>query len=165
MVPDTPDFGAMLVDQLVATRTLIARFGVAHAGFRYAPDKWTVREIVGHLADCERVLSYRALRILRGDLTVLPGFDHNAYVPAGDFESRSLVSVLEEFSAVRAATVSLVAGAPATAWRRRTVIGTTPTSAAALLYLIAGHELHHRALLRDRYLPGLGGPAGALAPT
>jgi uncharacterized damage-inducible protein DinB len=160
LVPDVDDFGAMLVDQLIATRTLLARFGEKHAALRYAPDKWTVREIVGHLADCERVLSYRALRILRGDATTLPGFDHNGYVPAGAFEARSLVAVLEEFSAVRAATVSLVAGAPADAWTRRTVIGTTPTTAAALLYLIAGHERHHQAQLRERYLPCLAKPNG-----
>ncbi len=152
-MPDVPDFGAMLVDQLIATRGLLARFRGVHASIRYAPDKWTVREVLGHLADVERVLSYRALRIVRGDETVLPGFDHNAYVPAARFEERTLVSVLEEFSAVRAATVSLVGGTPPEAWTRRTRVGTTPTTAAALLYLIAGHERHHQLLLRERYLP------------
>jgi hypothetical protein len=154
LVPDVADFGAMLVDQLIATRTLAARF-TAHPGYRYAADKWSVREVLGHLADCERVLSYRALRVLRGDTTVLPGFDHNAWVPEGRFDDRTLPSVLEEFSAVRAATVSLVNAAPPGTWSRRTVIGTTSTTAAALLYIIAGHELHHGLLLRERYTGGL----------
>lgn len=161
LVPDVADFGAMLIDQLVATRSLAARFAPRHAGLRYAPDKWSVREVIGHLADCERVLSYRALRILRGDTTVLPGFDHNAWVPEGRFEERTLVSVLEEFSAVRAATVSLVGGAPPDRWTRQTVVGSTPTTAAALLYVIAGHERHHQALLRERYLPALSGSNGS----
>jgi hypothetical protein len=155
LVPDVDDFSAMLVDQLVETRTLVARFGVALAGLRYAPNKWSVREVIGHLADCERVLSYRALRILRGDTTVLPGFDHDAWVPEGRFESRSLVSVLEEYSAVRAATISLVSGTTAPLWSRRTVVGSTSTTAAALLYVIAGHERHHQGVLRQRYLPVL----------
>lgn len=156
LVPTVDDFAGMLVDQLVATRLLLSRFGNAHAGLRYAPGKWSVREVVGHLADVERILSYRALRILRGDTTPLPGFDHNAFVPEGQFEGRTLVSLLEEFSAVRGATISLVHGAPADAWHRRTMTGRTETSAAAVLYLIAGHELHHQRLLRERYLPLVG---------
>lgn len=158
LVPDVDDFGGMLVEQLVATRLLLSRFGRINGDVRYAPDKWSVREVVGHLADVERVLSYRALRILRGDMTALPGFDHDAYVPAGRFDDRSLVSMLEEFSAVRAATISLVEGAPADTWHRRTRIGQTDTSAAAMLYLIAGHERHHQQILRERYLPQLGAP-------
>jgi hypothetical protein len=153
LVPTVDDFAGMLVDQLVATRLLLSKFGAGNAGVRYADDKWSVREVVGHLADVERVLSYRALRMLRGDTTPLPGFDHNAYVPEGRFDDRTLVSLLEEFSAVRGATVSLIHGAPKDAWHRRTMTGRTETSAAAVLYLIAGHELHHQRLLRERYLP------------
>ncbi len=161
LVPHVDDFGAMLVEQLVATRILLAKFKSVQGNVRYAPDKWSVLEVVGHLADVERVLSYRALRILRGDATPLPGFDHDAYVPAGQFGTRSLVSMLEEFSAVRGATISLVHGAPDDAWHRRTMTGRTETTAAALLYLIAGHERHHQNLLRERYLPLMGQTNGS----
>ena len=86
------------------------QFGEEHASVRYGPDKWTAREVIGHLSDVERILSYRALRIARGDLTVLPGFDENAYVPAAEFERRTLKSVLDEFLGVRSATIGLVEG-------------------------------------------------------
>jgi uncharacterized damage-inducible protein DinB len=120
---------------------------------RYAPDKWTVREVVGHLSDVERVLTYRALCIARGDATVLPGFDENAYVPAGRFESRTLQAVLDEFGAVRGATAALVMSLTDESAARRGNIGSGTMTVRALLYLTAGHELHHLALLRERYLP------------
>lgn len=153
LVPSVPDFAEMLAEQHEATRALAAAFGEQHAALRYAPDKWTVREVLGHLSDCERVLSYRMLRALRADPVVLPGFDHNAYVPAGHFEQRPLADVLDEFSAVRAATVALVRSAPADRFAFRLNVGSGSITARALAYLIAGHERHHQALMRERYLP------------
>lgn len=153
LVPEGADLVALLAAQREETTALAGRFGEAHAALRYAPGKWTVRETIGHLADCERVLSYRMLRFLRGDATPLSGFDHDAYVPAGGFEARTLASVLAELQAVRGATLALVADAPAEAFARRGAVGTGAITAAALLYLIAGHERHHQGLLRTRYLP------------
>ncbi len=121
--------------------------------YRYADGKWTVREVLGHLADCERVLSYRALRFMRGDTTVLQGFDQDAYVPAGRFEDPKMAEVLDEYEAVRHATVSLVEGSPPDAWATRGMVGKNGITSAALLYVIAGHERHHMSLLRTRYLP------------
>jgi len=154
-VPDAPDFAALLMAQLDVTKALAATFGEAHAGLRYAPDKWSVRETLGHLGDCERVLSYRLLRALRGDETVLPGFDQVGYVEAGRFEARSLAAVVEELAAVRAATAALVRSAALGDFSFRVRVGSGSITGVALAYLIAGHERHHQHLLRTRYLPCL----------
>lgn len=152
-VPDADDFAELLRTQVEDTARLVAEFGEENASVRYAPDKWTVREVIGHLSDVERILGYRALRIARGDLTVLPGFDENAYVPAAAFEKRSLESVMAEFRAVRGATASFVDSLSAEDAGRTGNIGTGTMTVRALLYLSAGHELHHGVLLRERYLP------------
>ncbi len=155
LVPDVDDFAAMLRAQVETTRALAATFGEPHADLRCAPDKWTVRETIGHLSDCERVLSYRLLRALRGDSVTLPGFDHVAYVGSGAFETRRLADVVDEFAAVRAATVTLIASAAPERFAFRLPVGSGSITARALAYLIAGHERHHQHLLRTRYLPCL----------
>ena len=121
------------------------------ADHRYAEGKWSVKEVIGHLTDAERIFAYRMLRFGRGDATELPGFDENAYVPAGDFGARSLEELLEEFLAVRNATLSLVRSMPERAWTRRGVASNFVMSVRALAHVIAGHELHHRAILEQRY--------------
>lgn len=155
LVPPTDDVAALLRSQLDATRALLATFGEAHANVRYAPGKWTVRETIGHLSDCERVLSYRLLRALRGDGTPLPGFDHVSYVGSGSWERRSLEDVTEEYAAVRVATVALVASGSPDRFAFRVPVGAGSITGLALTYLIAGHERHHQQLLRARYLPCL----------
>jgi hypothetical protein len=154
-VPDAPDFAALLTAQIDVTTALATTFGEAHAGLRYAPGKWSIRETLGHLGDCERVLSYRLLRALRGDETVLPGFDQVEFVGAGRFEIRSLAGVVEELGAVRAATVALVRSAAPGDFAFRLRVGRGSITGTALAYLIAGHEGHHQHLLRTRYLPCL----------
>jgi uncharacterized damage-inducible protein DinB len=119
--------------------------------FAYAEGKWTVRQLLGHITDTERVMSYRLLRIARGDATPLPGFDENAFMAHAGFGDRTLADLAAEFDAVRQATVRLVASLGAEALSRRGVASGAPVSARALLYIIAGHELHHRALLVQRY--------------
>jgi hypothetical protein len=163
LVPDAPDFASLLASQLDTTRALAATFGEAHAGLRYAEGKWSVRETVGHLSDCERVLSYRLLRALRGDEKPLPGFDEVAYVGAGRFEARSLAQALAELVAVRASTVALVRSAAADDFAFRLRVGNGSITGRALAYLIAGHERHHQQLLRARYLPCLPSPAAGPA--
>lgn len=157
LVPDVADFATMLREQVDITRAQAVTFGEEHASLCYAPGKWSVRQTIGHLADCERVLSYRLLRALRADTTVLPGFDHVGYVDAGRFETRPLAEVVAEFVAVREATVSLVHSAPADAFEFRLNVGSGSITGVALAYLIAGHERHHQGLLRERYLPVLPG--------
>jgi len=160
IVPDAPDFGELLRQQARETAALMTgEFGETHASVRYGPDKWTAREVIGHVSDCERILAYRALRIARNDQTPLPGFDENAYVPAAEFERRMLRSVLDEFLAVRSATAALVDTLTNEVAARMGNLASGQMSARALLYLIAGHERHHAVLLRERYLPCI--PASA----
>jgi hypothetical protein len=119
--------------------------------YRYAPGKWSLKEVVGHLSDTERVLTYRALRIGRGDDTPLPGFDDQSYVPelcAGD---RMLGEVAKEWGSVRSATLSLFRGFPEAAWQRRGVASGHPISVRALAYIIAGHARHHLEVIDARY--------------
>ena len=140
-----------LAAQLAATTSLVESFGEPRADHRYAPGKWTVREVVSHLADTERVFAYRALRIARGDATPLPGFDENAYVAHANAARRPLAAVVAELAAVRQATLALLAGLDDTALLRRGTASNHPLTPRAAAYIIAGHELHHAAILRERY--------------
>ncbi len=130
--------------------------GVSEEGalHRYAPGKWSVKEVLGHIADAERVFSYRALRIARGDVTPLPGFDENEYVEAAGFDTRGLQDLLEDFAAVRHATVRLLESLGPEAWSRRTEVSGFSTTTRALAYVVIGHVEHHTDLLSQRY--GLG---------
>jgi len=119
--------------------------------FRYAPDKWNVIEVVGHLTDAERIFAYRLLRIGRGDETPLAGFDENAYVPAGVFDRRPLGDVVDEFVATRNSTIALVRGMPSEAWARRGRAKDTVVTTRALAYIILGHVEHHLTVLDERY--------------
>ncbi|MCC7139913.1 MAG: DinB family protein [Planctomycetes bacterium] len=123
----------------------------ARALHRYAPGKWSVKEVVGHLADTERVYAYRALSFARGDATPLPGFDEDAWTPQGRFDARPLADLLAEWTAVRAATVALFRGLPADALVRKGVANGTPVSVRALAWLAVGHAEHHLGVLADRY--------------
>lgn len=145
------DIVEILAAQLADTVEPLRRLDEARARYAYAPDKWTIAEVVGHLCDAERVMAQRALRFARGDTTPLPGFDENSYVPAGEFGGRSLTSLLDELTAIRAATVALFANLPAAAWTRSGKANNVPVSVRALAAIIAGHERHHRALLTERY--------------
>lgn len=155
LVSEAPDFAALLEEQLDVTRALVATFGEAHGDLRYAPEKWSVRETLGHLLDCERVLSYRLLCALRGDETVLPGFDQLRYVEAGRFGSRSLAGLVDDLAAVRAATVTLVRSAAPEDFAFRLRVGKGSITGVALAHLIAGHERQHQRVLRISYLPCL----------
>jgi len=128
----------------------------AAAGLTYAPGKWTLKEVVGHLADDERIFTYRALCIARGDSRELPGFDEKLYVAGAGFEQRSVAGLLAEYRAVRQATLELFAGLPAEAWVRRGMVNGYPASVRGLAFHIAGHELHHLRVLREKYLGRLG---------
>jgi hypothetical protein len=134
-----------------ATRSLLAPLDDARALHRYAPGKWSVKEVIGHLADAERVFAYRALRFARADATPLAGFDENAFVPAGGFDRRPLRSMIEEFAAVRGATVAMIGSFDEAAWMRQGTANGAGISVRALGAIIAGHELHHVGLLRARY--------------
>jgi hypothetical protein len=135
--------------QLFAART--ERDG----NFRYAPGKWTVKEVLGHVTDTERIFGYRALRIARQDPTPLSGFEQDDYVRAAAFGERSLADIAEEFAHVRNATVALFRPLGEDAWTRRGVANKNEVSVCALAFIIAGHELHHREILKERYFPAI----------
>jgi uncharacterized damage-inducible protein DinB len=145
------DVHVALGSQAATTARLLAATDETRALYRYAPGKWSVKEVVGHIADAERVFAYRALCIARGDQTNLPGFDENDYVPAGGFDARPLADLAAELAAVRAATLALFRGLDATALLRRGTANQAPVSVRALAAIIAGHEKHHVGLLRERY--------------
>ena len=137
--------------QIGETARLLRPLDEAKALHRYAPGKWSVKEVVGHLADSERVFAYRALRIGRGDTTPLAGFDENVYVPAGRFDARSLGDIVLEYELVRAASIALFQAMDEEALVRRGVANDLSISVRALAWDIAGHELHHRGILIERY--------------
>jgi len=118
----------------------------------YAPGKWSVRDIVLHMADTERVMGYRALRIARGDKTPLASFDENVFAPMAGANARSMESLLGEFEAVRQATIAMLEGFPDEAWGRWGTASDKSVTARALAWIIAGHERHHISIIRERYL-------------
>jgi hypothetical protein len=151
--------GNDIVSALEAQRLqMIQLFGARserEGNFRYAPDKWTAKEVLGHVTDSERIFAYRALRIARGDQTPLSGFEQDDYVRTGAFGERSLADIAEEFAHVRAATVALFRPLDKDAWVRRGVANKNEVSVRALAFIIAGHELHHRAILDERYFAAI----------
>lgn len=128
------------------------------AGLTYAPGKWTLKEVIGHLIDDERIFAYRALCIARGDDRPLAGFDENAYVAATRFESRDLRSLIDEYRTVRAASVSFFASLSTEEWLRRGIVNGYEASVRGLAFHMAGHELHHLHVIRERYLPPVPSP-------
>ncbi len=151
LVPDG-DLLALLSAQIEETGDLLKNVPESKAGYRYAPGKWSIKEVVGHLSDTERIFSYRALRFARADVTPLPGFEQEDYVKGTNFDARLLTDLVSEFRAVRQATVTLLKSFDEDALRRRGVASEKPISVRALAYNIAGHELHHVEILRTRYL-------------
>src|SRR2546422_8933199 len=140
-----------LSGQITGTVRLLRPLEEAKALHRYAPGKWSVKEVIGHLSDSERVFAYRALRIGRGDATPLAGFDETKYVPMASFDARPLADVLDEFQSVRTASIALFRSFDAAALGRRGTANDKTISVRALAWVLAGHELHHRGLLIERY--------------
>lgn len=123
------------------------------ADLAYAPGKWTVKQVLGHLADDERIFAYRALCIARGDPRPLPGFDENAYAAAARADRLSLNELLDDYVAVREASITLFRCLDEEAWLRRGTVNGYSASVRGLAFHVAGHELHHHRVLRERYFP------------
>jgi uncharacterized damage-inducible protein DinB len=138
--------------QIFETITLLAGVAEAKAEQAYGPGKWTLKEVVLHMCDAERVFDYRLLRIARGDATPLPGFEQDEWVPHSCANRRSMASLLLEYATIRAATMQLIDSLPDEAWGRRGTASGSPVSARALAYICAGHERHHVRIIRERYL-------------
>ena len=154
LVPDG-DIAATLASQLEATRAMLAVVGEAGGGFRYAPGKWSIKELVGHVIDAERVFAYRALHFARGDRSPLPSMEQDDWVGSSGADSRTLRSLVDELGAVRAATIALVHTLDETSGARRGIASGRTFTARSLPWIIAGHERHHVGVLRDRYLPAM----------
>jgi hypothetical protein len=122
--------------------------------FRYAPDKWSAKEVLGHVCDTERIFAYRALRISRADRTPIEGFEQDDYVHNGPFGQRPLAEVIDDYIAVRRSTLTLLRNLDEAAWRRRGIANENEVTVRALAYVIAGHELHHRRILEEKYFLG-----------
>lgn len=118
---------------------------------RYAHDKWSVKEVVGHVADGERVFSYRLLRIARADQTPLAGFDENAWAKSAPHANRRLADIADELIAVRRATIALVASLDEEMLSRTALANNKSVSARAICWIIPGHAQHHIEILRERY--------------
>jgi hypothetical protein len=142
----------MLERQIEETAGLVRGLSPEMEDKRYAPDKWSIREIIGHLGDAERVFSQRAFRFSRSDPTPLPGFDENEYVRAAPFPRVPIQDLLSELVHLRQATLYLYRSLDETALMRRGVANGIETSVRALAFVIAGHEHHHLEVLRTRYL-------------
>jgi hypothetical protein len=145
------DLVTILRAQITDTLTLFRNVPEPRGDYAYATGKWTIKEVIGHLCDVERVMSYRALRFARADSTPLAAFDENTYAPEGRFGARSIKSLTDEFAAVRNSTVALFDGLPAEAWPRTGTASGNPLSVRAVACIIAGHERHHLEILRNRY--------------
>jgi uncharacterized damage-inducible protein DinB len=133
-------------------QTVLAELPESRAGHRYAEGKWSIRQLVGHVSDAERIFTYRALRVARGDTTPLAAFDENAYAESAGSDRRTLSALAEELKAVRAATVALFTSFPDDAWTRTGTASGKAVSVRALAYITAGHAQHHLKILRERYL-------------
>jgi hypothetical protein len=129
----------------------VRRIPEERGGFRYGPEKWSIREVLGHLIDAERIFSYRALRVGRGDRTPLAAFDENAYVKTAGSDARTIADLARELAVVRDATVQLFESLPDEAWGERGVASGKDVSLRALAYITAGHARHHLRILRERY--------------
>ena len=149
-VPDG-DILATLQARGAAVRATFAAVDEQQGAYHYAKDKWTVRRVLQHVVDGERMFAYRALCIARGETASLPGFDENLYAANDGSDERRLAAIVDEFAAVRAATLALFGGFGPVAWQRRGTANGNPASVRSLAWIIAGHELHHSAVLAARY--------------
>lgn len=153
-VPGT-DVVSVLESQRLQMLQLFAGRSERDGNFRYAPDKWTIKEVLGHVTDAERIFSYRALRIGRGDQTPLASFEQDDYVKTGGFGARTLADLVEEFGAVRGASVALFRSFDNAAWSKRGVASQKEVTVRALGFITAGHQIHHRVILEERYFPAI----------
>jgi hypothetical protein len=134
------------------TTKFLGGLSESQAELRYAPGKWSIKEVIGHLIDAERIFAYRALRIARSDRTPLPGFDENEFVAHGNFGALELSELADEYQAVRNANLYFFSHLSEEAWVRRGLANNDEISARAIAYILAGHELHHLGIIHTRYL-------------
>jgi len=146
------DIVAVLATQLDEASAFLSEISEEKSLHRYAPDKWSMRELLGHVNDTERVFMFRAMWFARGFQDPLPSFDQEVGFVAAESDKTSWASHLDEFKAIRLATLAFFRNLPADAWLRSGVASDSPVTVRALAYIVAGHVSHHLAILRERYL-------------
>lgn len=146
------DIEQIISEQIKGTVELLKGLTVEQAHFRYAPDKWTIKEVIGHITDTERIMAYRLLSIARGEKVALPGFNEESYVLHSAFNQLSVEELLENLEAVRHSTTLLLKSLNEDAWQRTGNANGSEITVRALAYIIAGHELHHRNIIQERYM-------------
>lgn len=145
------DIHKILSLQSFETQAVLNSFPKEMGNFAYAPGKWTVKEVVGHLIDTERVMAYRAMCIARGEQQALPGFEQDDYVKNGNFNQRELFDLNYEFRLLRESNMLLAKSFSEDAFQKRGIANKNEITVLALLYIIAGHEKHHMNILVERY--------------
>ena len=146
------DIMPALRSQIDALDVLLEHVAPERETYRYAEGKWSIREIVGHLIDGERVFGYRALCIARGETQNLPGFDQDQYMLTAPFDRIDLEDLLSEFRLVRLSNIAMLRTLDEAAWMRMGTANGNPVSVRALVYVMVGHVRHHMNVLRERYL-------------
>jgi uncharacterized damage-inducible protein DinB len=154
LVPDG-NFLEILESQIQEMKQLLEPLSDQQADFRYAPGKWSIKETLGHISDAERIFAVRILRIARGDQTPLPGFEQDDFVKVSNAASRKLADLLDEFTAIRRASIALIRSLDDASWLRRGTASDNQVTVLAIAFIIAGHVLHHRIIFEKQYLPAL----------
>jgi hypothetical protein len=149
---DGDDILKILNEQSKKTQDVLNSFSEHKGNFRYADGKWTVKEVVGHLLDTERVFAYRALCIARGEKKSLPGYDQDDYVKDGNFNSRELFELNYEYRLLRESNLLLFRSFTPEMLKKRGFANETSVTVLAILFMIAGHEKHHMKVLREKYM-------------
>lgn len=151
LVPEG-DLLQTLEKNLVEMENLFAGISDEESLFRYAEGKWSIKEVLGHITDTERIMSYRLLRVGRGDHTPLAGFDENLYVKGSQINKLPIKNILNDFISTRRATITLIQNMPEEAWSYKGIANNLEITAGAIAYIIAGHEMHHRKIINEKYL-------------
>lgn len=149
------DLVAIAEEQIASLRTLLQPLSAEQSRFRYAAGKWSIREVIGHLTDTERVFAYRATSFSRADRASLPGYDQAEWNPFGEYDTRELADVIDEWETARRASIALMRGMPAAALVRRGIASNNDFSVLALLTMLPGHVTYHMKLLERDYLSAL----------
>lgn len=146
------DIVRILEEQIKGTSLLLKDISDSEGHFRYAPNKWSIKEVIGHIADTERIMAYRLLSIARGETVELPGYNDEMYVLRAAFDKQSMQDLLADLMVVRQSTVHLLKSLDAEAWLQRGIANNSEVTVRALACIIGGHELHHRKIIKERYL-------------
>jgi uncharacterized damage-inducible protein DinB len=145
------DIDQILKLQIIETTKLLANLSEQKGLFTYAPGKWSIKEVIGHIVDTERIMGYRLLTFARGDSIAIPGYDENEYILHADFNQQPMEELLESLSAVRQSTLYLLKGLKEEDWVRLGNANGFDVTVRAIAFIIAGHEIHHRKILAERY--------------